>query len=156
MKPHPIRVYADTSIFGGVFDEEFEKPSRIFFSQVNSGKFKLVTSIVVLREIEAAPENVRRFFRKMTANVEVSGITEEAIRLQREYIRAGILPAKWSDDALHVALATVSGCGVIASWNFKHIVNFRKIALYNGVNGKYGFSTVSIHSPLEMIEDNEE
>lgn len=129
MKPHPIRVYADTSIFGGVFDEEFEKPSRTFFSQVNSGKFKLVTSVVVRLEIEAAPENVRRFFRKMAAIAEVSGITEEAIRLQREYIRVGILPAKWSDDALHVALATVSGCGLIVSWNFKHIVNFRKIGV---------------------------
>lgn len=156
MKPRPIRAYADTSVFGGVFDEEFEEPSRIFFSQALSGKFKLVTSVVVRREIEAAPDNVRRFFHKMTAIAEVAGITEEAIRLQREYIRVGILPAKWSDDALHVALATVSGCGLIVSWNFKHIVNSRKIALYNGINGKNGFATVSIHSPLEVIDNNEE
>ena len=50
----------------------------------------------------------------------------------------------------------VSGCGLIVSWNFKHIVNFSKIALYNGINGKNGFATVSIHSPLEVIKNNEE
>lgn len=27
----PLRVYADTSVFGGVFDAEFEEPSRKFF-----------------------------------------------------------------------------------------------------------------------------
>jgi len=37
-------------------------------------------------------------------------------------------------DALHVAVATVSNCRLIVSWNFKHIVNFQKIPLYNGVN----------------------
>ena len=31
---HPIRVYADTSVYGGVFDEEFAKPSRAFFDLV--------------------------------------------------------------------------------------------------------------------------
>ena len=43
-----IRVYADTSVFGGVFDEEFEAPSVAFFQQVREHRFQLVTSPVVL------------------------------------------------------------------------------------------------------------
>ena len=39
-----------------------------------------------------------------------------------------------SADALHVAQATVASCRVIVSWNFKHIVHFAKIPLYNAVN----------------------
>ena len=35
-KPRTIRVYADTSVFGGVFDAEFEEPSRAFFNAVNA------------------------------------------------------------------------------------------------------------------------
>jgi len=47
----PIRVYVDTSVFGGVFDVEFEEASREFFAQVVEGRFRLVASAVVDREI---------------------------------------------------------------------------------------------------------
>ncbi len=50
-----IRVYADTSVFGGVYDTEFDTPGRIFFDQVKSGRFSLVISAVVQDEIETAP-----------------------------------------------------------------------------------------------------
>jgi len=38
----PLRVYADTSVFGGCFDKEFDDESRAFFEQVSSGKFVLL------------------------------------------------------------------------------------------------------------------
>lgn len=153
MKRYPIRIYVDTSVFGGVFDDDFMKPSRLFFEQVKAGKFRLVTSVVVRREIGAAPEDVRAFFNKLAGKAEICEITKEAVQLQQQYIKAGVVSAKWNDDALHVALATVSGCGLIVSWNFKHIVNFKKIPLYNGVNGNNGYPAISIHSPLEVIEN---
>lgn len=28
------RIYLDTSVFGGVFDEEFKKPSKALFEQI--------------------------------------------------------------------------------------------------------------------------
>ena len=46
-----IRAYADTSVIGGVFDEEFKVPSQKFFDQVRSGQFSLVTSAIVQDEI---------------------------------------------------------------------------------------------------------
>ncbi len=153
VKPNPIRIYVDTSVFGGVFDEEFAKPSKLFFEQVKAGKFKLVTSVVVHKEIESAPVEVRSLFKKYSAKAEICEISKEALQLQQQYIKTGILAAKWNDDALHVALATVSGCGLIVSWNFKHIVNFKKIPLYNGINGNNGYPAISIHSPLEVIEN---
>ena len=39
-----IRVYADTSVYGGVFDEEFAEASRTFFEQVRGGRFRLILS----------------------------------------------------------------------------------------------------------------
>ncbi len=41
------RVYADTSVFGGMFDEEFETASKVLFEAVKKGAFKLVTSELV-------------------------------------------------------------------------------------------------------------
>jgi len=39
---HPILVYADTSVYGGVFDEEFKEASIAFFNAVKTGDFSLV------------------------------------------------------------------------------------------------------------------
>ena len=83
-------------------------------------------------------------------------ITAEATRLQAAYLSASILTDKSSDDALHVAIATVSECSIIVSWNFKHIVHFDKIPLYNAVNRQNGFPEIAIYSPREVIEYEDE
>ena len=80
----------------------------------------------------------------------------EAQELQQAYLDAGILTPKWEDDALYVALATVSGCKMIVSWNFRHIVHFQKIPQYNAVNALNGYDPIAIHSPLEIPDDDEE
>ncbi len=42
-----IRVYADTSVFGGVYDPEFQTASQAFFEDVTQQRFALVTSAIV-------------------------------------------------------------------------------------------------------------
>ena len=54
-------------------------------------------------------------------------------------------------DALHVAIATAHECDAIVSLNFKHIVHFDKISLYNSVNLANGFGPLAIHSPQEVV-----
>ena len=56
----PLRVYADTSVFGGCLDDEFKDESLRFFDEVQEGKFVLVVSTITLDELELAPEPVRR------------------------------------------------------------------------------------------------
>lgn len=65
---------------------------------------------------------------------------------------AGILGPSSLADALHVAVAAVSGCPVMASWNCKHIVHFQKIPRYNQISKKLGYAELAIHTPLELIE----
>jgi hypothetical protein len=54
-----IRIYADTSVFGGCFDEEFEIESKALFRDITSGKFSLVISATTLRELGEAPAYVQ-------------------------------------------------------------------------------------------------
>jgi hypothetical protein len=71
-------------------------------------------------------------------------------------MRAQVVGPKWQAYALHVAVATVSGCRAIVSWNLKHIVNYRRIPLYNGVNQMRGYGgPMAIHTPPELISDEE-
>jgi hypothetical protein len=147
-----LRIYADTSVFGGVFDEEFKIPSKVFFDAIREKRFILVTSELVSMEIQAGPKSVRELFLEILPLTSIAEITEAAIKLQQAYTEAKILSEKYSTDALHVALATISESSLIVSWNFKHIVNFQKILRYNAVNKLHGYREISIYSPLEVIE----
>lgn len=151
MKRKPPTVYADTSVYGGVFDDEFAESSQAFFVLVRSGAFSLCISEVVHQELSAAPKEVAALFQEMLPVARLLEIGPEVLELQQAYIDEGILTEKWYDDALHVALATVAECDLIVSWNFKHIVNFRKIPMFNAVNVLKGYRSIAIHSPLEVM-----
>ena len=56
-----------------------------------------------------------------------------------------------SNDALHVAQATVANADIIVSWNFKHIVHFDKIRGFNAVNLREGYLPIEIRSPMEIV-----
>jgi hypothetical protein len=42
---------------------------------------------------------------------------------------------------------------VLVSWNFKHIVNLRRIHAFNAVNLKHGYPVLEIRNPREVIGD---
>ena len=127
-----MKIYADTSVFGGVFDEEFAQDSRQFFEDVLIGNFMRFVSTSELAEISPA-----------------------VLDLRDAYLSAGIVTPKSTDDATHVALATISQCEIIVSWNFKHIVHFQKIPKYNAVNALHGYRSINIYSPSEVISYEE-
>ena len=101
----PIRVYADTSVFGGVFDSQFQSASRTFFDQVRSGRFQLVTSALVQYQISGAPDRIQGLFGGMMDIAEVAEISDESYSLQEAYLSEGILDSRHAEDALHVAIA---------------------------------------------------
>ncbi len=153
MADQPIRIYVDTCVFGGVFDREYAVVTHRFFDQVREGRFTLVISAAVVAEISEAPAQVRTLFDELVTDyMTIMPISPAAQQLQQAYLDAGIVTVKYADDALHVAIASVSDCALIVSWNFKHIVHFRKIPKYNAVNQVNGFRPLAIYSPLEVLD----
>jgi hypothetical protein len=144
--------YADSSVFGGVFDDEFMMPSREFFDLVRQGRFSLLVSEITRKEIGFAPAQVRAFLAEMTPFLLVVQVDEEVLQLRDAYVAAGIVSEKWADDAGHVAAATVGGADLILSWNFKHIVHFDKIRQYNAIGILHGYREIDIRSPAEVID----
>lgn len=151
-----IRVYADTSVFGGTADEEFSVASRRFFDRVRRGQCVVLVSQITVDELAGAPDEVQQVLKNLPHGclVEVTA-DEEALALAQAYLDAGILSSSQLADAIHVATATVAGADVILSWNFRHIVNYDRIRKFNGVNALKGYSPVEIHSPLEMTDDGQ-
>jgi len=76
--------------------------------------------------------------------VEQIRINDEAIDLRDAYIDTGIVTQRYGDDAMHVALATLARIDVIASWNFRHLVNPSQIRAFNGINVMQGYGPVVI------------
>ena len=147
-----MRVYADTSVFGGVYDDEFAEPSKEFFAEIESGRFNLVVSAVVRAEIASAPKEVQEFFQRIVGKAEIAELTQEVLELRDAYLSAGVVTPKSKDDAAHVAIATIAGCRMIVSWNFKHIVHYEKIPKYNAVNTLKGYHAIDIFSPSQVID----
>ncbi len=83
-------------------------------------------------------------------------MTDRAEELARAYVQAGVLTAKYMDDARHVAMATTQGIGIIVSWNFKHLANYQRESGFNRVNSVYGYTAVRIISPSELVYGNED
>ena len=146
-----MKVYADTSVFGGVYDQEFAEPTKEFFAEIESGRFDLVVSAVVKAEIASAPQKVQEFFQRAVGESEIAELTQEVLDLRNAYLSAGVVTPKPTDDAAHVALATITSCRMIVSWNFKHIVHFEKIPKYNAVNVLRGYHAIDMFSPSQVI-----
>jgi hypothetical protein len=71
-------------------------------------------------------------------------------------VEQGVVSPKFEDDARHVAACTVHGVGLLVSWNFKHLVNVRREAGFNGMNLLKGYPEIRIVNPLELIYEPED
>jgi len=152
-----FRVYADTSVFGGCFDDEFADESKLFFSAIKEGKYTLVVSTITIAELRRAPESVRQVLAELPKDaIETLEFSEEITYLREAYLAAGILKPENKSDAEHIASASVADVDFVVSWNFKHIVHYEKIAGYQAVNLLNGYKEIRIYSPKEVVESEEE
>lgn len=151
-----MKLYIDTSVFGGYYDEEFEFPSRRLFKEIFNFEHSIAISNITLNELEKSPEKVRLLLDKvLKLDVELLNIDKEVEVLAKHYIKEKIISEKYLLDAYHIAIGTINKVDVIVSWNFKHMVNILRIKSYNSVNLKYGYGLIDIRSPLEIINEKD-
>jgi predicted nucleic acid-binding protein len=148
MKP---RLYLDTSVFGGFYDDEFSEHTIPLFERISRGEFTLIYSTITQEELGNAPTQVKTLVRNLKMEfTEYVELHAEAIELATCYIQENVVGQTSFADCLHIALATLSKADYLVSWNFKHIVNIQRIKGYNSVNVKKGYSQLEIRSPMEF------
>ena len=151
------RLYIDTSVFGGYFDEEFSDFTKPLFDRFRKGEFALLFSTVTEDELIPAPQNVKDLVKNIKVNnTEFLDTTDEAVELATQYISEKVVGQTSFADCLHIAIATINRADYLISWNFKHIVNVDRIRGYNSINIKYGYKQLEIRSPRDFMiyEDN--
>jgi len=146
------RIYIDTSVVGGYFDEEFKDATQLLFERLDKNEIIFVVSDLLDLELLNAPTIVRELLYKYSVDKFVRvELTEESIKLADAYITEKVVGSTSLEDCRHIALATINKVDVLASWNFKHIVNLDRIKGYNSVNLKLGYQMIEIRSPKDLI-----
>ena len=147
------RFYFDTSVFGGVFDKEFEEVTLQLFERVKLGKIICVFSDLTETELVNAPKNIREYFRSLPSeSTERAEINDEILTLASKYIEEKVVGQTSFDDCIHIATATICKVDILVSWNFKHIVNVYRIRGYNSINLRMNYPPLEIRSPKEIME----
>lgn len=147
-----LRIYLDTSVYGGYFDEEFKEFTKPLFHRIRSGEFIIIFTTVLENELELAPKKVQEVVLSIEqTHTEFIEETDSVIKLAKEYIAENVVGKTSYADCLHIALATISNADILVSWNFKHIVNIERIRSYNSINIKNGYKPLEIRSPRDLM-----
>jgi predicted nucleic acid-binding protein len=146
------KVYLDTSVISAYLDEKH--PERMQLTREAWGiitTYDVCISTVNIREINDNPsKDLRRKMMNSIERFDVLELNEESVRLANIYIKHGIFPERFRDDALHVAVATVNDMDYLLSWNFRHIIKLRTKRMVNLVNLTSGYKEVEIITPPEL------
>jgi predicted nucleic acid-binding protein len=145
------KVYLDTSVISALFDErtpERQQLTKLMWNTLLN--YDVYISDIVLAEIDAVSDILKPVFLKTIDDFGVLKLNPEIENLANDYVKQGIFPEKYYDDALHVAIASVNRIGILLSWNFKHLVKVKTrklVALLNSINN---YQPVEIIAPPEL------
>jgi len=112
MKHRPL-LYLETSVFGFRFDSEPRDALRreavtALFEQVRLGILDAATSPVTFEELDRTPEPLKADLLDLLGSVRrLTADKDEVERLALAYLRDRVIPEQYTEDAEHVAYATV-------------------------------------------------
>lgn len=157
--PETPHIYVDTSVFSACEDEKYwiRESSRALFERFRAGDMTLVLSaaVAVAGELDAATEAARALPgtvpREHSEFLEPSGAAEE---LADRYVEAGAVGFAARPAALHVAFATLANVDMLASWNYKHLLNIYREPRFDAVNRELGHPRIKMYEPPAILGEN--
>ena len=155
------KVYVDTSVISCL--DAPQTPERmiqtqLFWETAKRGEYEIVISSITLAEMDACPEPKRSFMWVKLSEIPFLtriGLFDNAAQLASLYIDEGGLPPSSLNDALHIAIATIKQCDIVASWNLKHMVNMRAKKIIEKVNTENNLKRLEIGLPSVLILEEE-
>jgi predicted nucleic acid-binding protein len=113
--------------------------------------FELHASELVLFEIGRGDPTAAQARLEFVRHLPILRITPEARVLADQIFRATTLPDKAAADALHIALAAVSGMDFLLTWNCTHIANGVVLKIVNAVCRDHGYEPPIVCTPEELL-----
>jgi len=149
-----LKIYVENSVISAYHfaPRLIVTATRRFFEKAVREKHELFTSDVTIAELEKADRDVREKSLKViqTFDIKVVSRTVEARDLAEEYIKRGVIPARYRPDAEHIAVASVSDFNVLTSWNLTHIVKLKTKRMVRIINEELSYPVPEIVRPDEV------
>ncbi len=148
-----LSIYLETSVVGAYLDngDAFRRDLTIRWWERELAEYRVVTSLLVRRELERISEPYRKSYLDLIKPIENLELAEEVTILAEGYISRGIFHRKFIADAMHVAFAAYHKIDYIVTWNFGHLANVRKQARLKMFNTAAGFFSPVIITPEFLV-----
>lgn len=147
-----LKIFLDTSVYSALFDERDlsrQKQTQDFWKDIE--EYELYYSDINIEEIDAViNEKLKEKLKALLMKGQKIEISKEVNNLTIKYIKESLIPEKYENDALLVALTSVHSLDILVSWNFKHLVKRKTRIGVNLINLKEGYKSIEILAPPEL------
>ncbi len=115
------------------------------------GNYDVYYSEIITEEINAiSDENLKERMNDLLRSGKSVKISTEVKKLTQGYIDEGLIPEKYENDSLPIALTSVYSLDILVRWNFKHLVKRKTRIGANLINLKNGYRPIEILAPPEL------
>lgn len=152
------RIYIETSVISfltarpskDVVLAGHQASTQIFWERKRD--YELFISDMVIQECEKGDPDCALSRIQAIKGLPVLNVDKDVENLASELIRQSAIPRNSPEDAIHIAVASVSAIDFILTWNFKHINNpFMKNQIRTVILNQ-GYTMPEICSPEELLE----
>jgi predicted nucleic acid-binding protein len=158
-----LKIYLDTSAIG--YLDERTSPTEmndmlVLWGRIKRGDYDVVISQIALNEIRDN-KNAEKVKTLVVFLSEISYATievdDEIERIAAQVQSNGLLVSdKHRNDRLHIGCAIASGCDVLVSLNFKHLVNVKTVKGVREIASLGGYRHIDIVPPNMLIQEDGE
>jgi len=152
-------IYLDTTVPSAYFDcrEQEKMKSAQTVWKIMMDKYEVYISEITIAEINATLDSNRKSrMLKLVKNISILPITKEVELLAKGYIEQKIIPVKHTEDALHVACASIHKIDFFLTWNCTHIASAHKRKAIRFFNLSVGIFCPEIILPEELLGEEVE
>jgi len=149
-----LSVYVETSVWNMAFADDspvLSKASVDFFDRTSA--FDYYISAIVTAEIALCYDPKKNLILDLIGKIrpKMLDLSPEIETLAQRYLSEEIIPAKYANDALHIAVASFYSIDFIVSFNFDHIVKEKTRNAVIGINALMMYKAPRIITPGEII-----
>lgn len=157
MKP---RIYLETSVISYLT----ARPSRDLIVaahqqvtqewwQKRQRHFEVFISQLVIQEAGFGNEEAARKRLSIIEPLPLLELNRESLQLARIFLQKNLIPRKFGEDSLHIAVAAVHGMNYLLTWNCKHIANAEIQKKISACCISEGYDPPVICTPEELLGD---
>lgn len=121
--------------------------------QTRRQNFDLFTSQLVIDEAREGDPDAANRRLEVLDDIPLPEPGDDVAELAQALIEQVPFPQRAAADALHIAIAVVSGMDYLLTWNCRHIANAARRGAIESVCQSRGYETPIICTPEELFEE---